>query len=208
MPKQSIPFTEKYIRDLPIPETGDRTNNDRGLKMRVYLTGSKKWSFFKQAPNGIRKTIPIGKYPAISVKQAREIADKRLGDMIREGHEIESNKAGVTFGHYMLSDEYKNWSISTRRSHKSIMANLQAVVPVWFTRKPLKLFTNNDFTKFCNDRKTGKDGLKYVKLNPSISGETVSLDQFVNADTPVILTGKTSGVKFAVTSVADRKSVV
>jgi hypothetical protein len=49
---------------------------------------------------------------------------------------------------------------------------------------------------------TGKDGLKYVKLNPSISGETVSLDQFVNADTPVILTGKTSGVKFAVTSVA------
>ena len=49
---------------------------------------------------------------------------------------------------------------------------------------------------------TGKDGLKYVKLNPSISGETVSLDQFVNTDTPVILTGKTSGVKFAVTSVA------
>ena len=50
--------------------------------------------------------------------------------------------------------------------------------------------------------KSGKNGQKYVKLNPTISGETVSLDQFVNEDNPVILTGKTSGVKFAVTAVA------
>ena len=35
MPKQSIPFTEKYIRDLPIPAKGDRTYNDKGLKMMI-----------------------------------------------------------------------------------------------------------------------------------------------------------------------------
>lgn len=153
-------FTESYVRGLPIPEgKDDDSYSHRGLRLRVYPSGAKKWSYFKHAPNSVRKSIPIGEYPSVSVKQAREIADKRLGDMIREGHEIESNKAGVTFGHYMLSDEYKNWSISTRRSHKTIMANLQSVVPLWFTRKPLKLFANNDFTKFCNDRKTGKDGL-------------------------------------------------
>jgi len=160
MPKMTTDFTESYVRGLPIPEgKDDDSYSHRGLRLRVYPSGAKKWSYFKHAPNSVRKTIPIGEYPSVSVKQARDIADKRLGDMIREGHEIESNKAGVTFGNYMLSDEYKNWSISTRRSHKTIMANLQAVVPLWFTRKPLKLFANNDFTKFCNDRKTGKDGL-------------------------------------------------
>ena len=127
MPKQSIPFTEKYIRDLPIPETGDRTYNDRGLKIRVYSTGSKKWSYFKQAPNGVRKTVPIGEYPSISVKQAREVADRLLGDMLKEGHDIATNKKGITFGEYMLSDKYQRWSRSNRKAHKSIMENLKNI---------------------------------------------------------------------------------
>ena len=158
MPKQSIPFTETYLKSLPIPESGDDSYNDRGLRLRVYPSAAKKWSFFKQAPNGIRKSIPIGEYPNINLKQAREIADKLLGDMLREGHDIATNKKGVTFGEYMRSDAYKNWSRSTRNSHTTIMNNLTDVVPVWFHRKPLKLFTNDDFTKFCNDRKDGKDG--------------------------------------------------
>ena len=158
MPKQSIPFTETYLKSLPIPESGDDSYNDRGLRLRVYPSAAKKWSFFKQAPNGIRKSIPIGDYPNINLKQAREIADKLLGDMLREGHDIATNKKGVTFGEHMSSDAYKNWSRSTRNSHTTIMNNLTDVVPVWFHRKPLKLFSNDDFTKFCNDRKDGKDG--------------------------------------------------
>ena len=47
----------------------------------------------------------------------------------------------------------------------------------------------------------GKDALRYVKLQPTISGETVELDQFVDADNPVIITGKTSGIKFMVIKV-------
>ena len=44
----------------------------------------------------------------------------------------------------------------------------------------------------------GKDALRYVKLASTISGETIELDQFVDADNPVIVTGKTSGVQFMV----------
>ena len=47
----------------------------------------------------------------------------------------------------------------------------------------------------------GKDALRFVKLQPTISGETVELDQFVDADNPVIITGKTSGIKFMVIKV-------
>jgi integrase len=165
MPKQSISFTEKYIRDLPIPETGDRTYNDRGLKMRVYSTGSKKWSYFKQAPNGVRKTIPIGEYPSISVKQAREVADRLLGDMLKEGHDIATNKKGITFGEYMLSDKYQRWSRTTRVAHKSIMDNLKNVVPTWIHRKQLKHFSNEDFERFVEDRQLGKGYEKPAKAS-------------------------------------------
>jgi hypothetical protein len=48
----------------------------------------------------------------------------------------------------------------------------------------------------------GKDALRYVKLASTISGETIELDQFVDADNPVIVTGKTSGVQFMVIDVA------
>ena len=163
MPKKSVPFTEKYIRDLPIPSSGDSTYNDRGLKMRVYSTGTKKWSYFKQAPNGVRKPVPIGEYPNINLKQAREVADKLLGDMLKEGHEIATNKTGVTFGEYMLSDNYIRWSRSNREAHKSIMENLKNVVPTWIHRKQLRLFQNTDFEKFVEDRQLGKGYDKPVK---------------------------------------------
>ena len=112
MPKLTTDFTESYVKGLAIPESGDDSYSRRGLRLRVYPSGAKKWSYFKHAPNGVRKTISIGEYPSVTVKQAREIADKRLGDMLKEGHEIASNKKGITFGEYMLSEKYLRWSRS------------------------------------------------------------------------------------------------
>ena len=39
---------------------------------------------------------------------------------------------------------------------------------------------------------------RYVKLENSFGGETIDVSQYVNSDIPVILTGATSGVQFAV----------
>ena len=64
------------------------------------------------------------KTTSISVKQAREVADRLLGDMLKEGHDIATTKTGVTFGEYMLSKNYARWSRTTRDAHKEIMANL------------------------------------------------------------------------------------
>jgi len=167
MPKKSISFTESYIKGLPIPESGDYSYSDRGLRLRVYPSGAKKWSYFKHAPNGVRKTVAIGEYPSVSLKQARAIADKRLGDMIKEGHEIESSKAGVTFGEYIHSNSYLSWSKINRKSHKEIMNNLQNIVPVWFHKKSLNVFDNNDFQKFVDERL--KEGIKEQTINRNLN---------------------------------------
>jgi hypothetical protein len=49
MPKQSIPFTETYLKRLPIPESGDDSYNDRGLRLRVYPSVAKKWSLWPRS---------------------------------------------------------------------------------------------------------------------------------------------------------------
>jgi len=46
----------------------------------------------------------------------------------------------------------------------------------------------------------GDNAADYIKLDSTFGGETVDVTQYVNADTPVILTGATSGVKFLVTT--------
>ena len=109
MPRKSEQFTESLIKSL-LPEDKEYVKADNGLRIRVYPNGTKTWSFFKTAPNGVRKTVPIGDYPSISLKQAREVANRILGDMLKEGHDIATTKTGVTFGEYMLSENYTRWS--------------------------------------------------------------------------------------------------
>ena len=46
----------------------------------------------------------------------------------------------------------------------------------------------------------GDEASDYIKLDSAFGGETIDVTQYVNADTPVILTGDTSGVKFLVTT--------
>ena len=162
MPRKSEQFTESLIKSL-LPEDKEYVKADNGLRIRVYPNGTKTWSFFKTAPNGVRKTVPIGDYPSISLKQAREVANRILGDMLKEGHDIATTKTGVTFGEYMLSENYTRWSRATRNAHKEIMANLTNVIPTWMHRKQLRLFENTDFEKFVEDRLLGKGYKKPVK---------------------------------------------
>ena len=164
MPRKSEPFTESLIKSL-LPEDKEYVKADNGLRIRVYPNGTKTWSYFKTAPNSSRKTIPIGNYPAISLKQARELANRNLGEMLKTGHDIATTKTGFTFGEYMLSDKYLRWSRTNRPAHQSIMDNLTNVVPTWIHRKQLKLFTNEDFEKFVEERLLGKGFEKPVKAS-------------------------------------------
>jgi len=151
MPRKATEFTETYIKNL-YAEDKVYVRSERGLVMRVYPSETKSWSVYKTAPNGVRKELKIGNYPDINLKDARAIATKLTGEMIREGHDIASEKKGIKFGEYMTSKSYLNWSKANRKSHTSIMKNLTNVVPSWMHTKPLNIFTNKDFQKFVDER--------------------------------------------------------
>ena len=155
-------FSESLIKSLPAEEI-EYVRSHNGLRIRVYPNGTKAWSYFKTAPNGSRKSIHLGIYPSISYKQARELADRNLGEMLKTGHDISLGKNVIKFGEYITSNGYLSWSRSNRDAHESIMSNLTDVVPVWIHRKPLNLFTNEDFQKFVDERLSGKGFDKPVK---------------------------------------------
>jgi len=45
----------------------------------------------------------------------------------------------------------------------------------------------------------GKNAARYVRIQSTFGGETIDPQQYVNADSPVIITGASSGIKFMVT---------
>ena len=164
MPRKPTEFTESLIKSL-LPEDKVYTQSERGLVMRVYPSGTKAWSYYKTAPDGTRKEHRLGNYPDISLKDARELSQTLAGEMIKKGMGIATNQKGITFGEYMLSDKYLRWSRTNRPAHQSILDNLKNVIPTWIHRKQLKLFTNEDFEKFVEERLLGRGYDKKVKAS-------------------------------------------
>jgi len=166
MPRKATEFTEAYIKGLQ-PTEKQYVKSSRGLKIIVYPSGTKAWSLYITDPRGDRIEHPIGYYPAINVKDAKAIAIKMQGDMIKEGKGIAKQKDVIRFGEYILTDGYQSWSRANRKAHKSIMDNLTNVLPSWFHRKRINSFTNNDFQKFVDGRLS--EGVKPQTINRNLN---------------------------------------
>ena len=79
MPKRSgISFTDAFVRSKAIARNGTRTSYfDRetpGLELRVAASGVKAWAFRYRDVAGRTRRHSLGQYPAISLKDARELA--------------------------------------------------------------------------------------------------------------------------------------
>jgi len=166
MPRIAADFTESYIKGLK-PMEKQYVKSSRGLKIIVYPSGSKSWSFYVTAPDGVRTEHSIGTYPSISYKEARAIATKLHGDMIKEGQGISSNKKLMSFSEYISSPQYINWSKTNRKAHKSIMDNLFNVIPEWFHNRPINSFTNKEFQRFVDERISS--GVKPQTINRNLN---------------------------------------
>ena len=81
-PKQRISFTKQRIEALPLP-TGQRTyhydDKTEGLCLCVTPAGAKTFYLYKWL-EGRPVRIPLGKFPTISVENARDACRKLLGE--------------------------------------------------------------------------------------------------------------------------------
>lgn len=73
-----INFTKATLDGLPLPASGQRaTYHDAktpGLQLRLTATGVKTFSVFRRVRGGDPERVTLGRYPAMSIEQARRLA--------------------------------------------------------------------------------------------------------------------------------------
>ena len=111
MDKTRFNFTKAALSILSLPATGKRvTYHDAkttGLQIRVTAAGLKTFSVFRRVKGGQPERITLGRFPDMSVEQARKMA-ARVNAAIEEG----SNPAAVKRAHKgepTLSEFFKEY---------------------------------------------------------------------------------------------------
>lgn len=93
-----INFTKEALQALPKPDSGKRAVyldiKTTGLQVRVTDTGAKTFSVYRRIKGGRPERVTLGRFPAMTVEQARKLA-ARINAEIEEG----SNPAEVKRAH-------------------------------------------------------------------------------------------------------------
>jgi integrase len=139
MPKE-INFTKTSIDSLPIPESGKRdTYHDikkPWLQLRVTSTGAKTFCVFKRVKGGNPERITLGRFPELSVEQAKKeaakialqmIAGKNPADRLREA------KREMTLGD--LFQEYMERRAAFNKRPDKPQATYRLYLSEWNNRK-------------------------------------------------------------------------
>lgn len=73
-----IAFSKERLSTLPLPVTGQRATwhdtKTPGLQLRVSSTGIKTFSVYRRIKNGLPERVTLGRFPAMTVEQARKAA--------------------------------------------------------------------------------------------------------------------------------------
>lgn len=103
-------FTKAAIKDLPIPKAGKRDDyqdiKTTGLQLRVTSTGTKTLSVLRRI-KGILERITLGRYPDLTIEQARRKAatiNSDIANDVNPGEVKRGRKAELTFSN--LFEEY------------------------------------------------------------------------------------------------------
>lgn len=113
-------FGKEKINALPLPAAGARAiyhdTEVRGLQLRVSATGGKTFGVFKRIA-GKPERVTLGRFPGVSVEQARKLALKVLAEVADGSNPAavkRSHRAELTFGD--LFDEYLIHAKTEKRS--------------------------------------------------------------------------------------------
>jgi integrase len=94
-------FTKAAINALSIPESGKRDtyhdSNTSGLQLRITSTGVKTFSVYRRIKRGDPERITLGRYPDMTIEQARreanrislDISDGKNPAEVKRGHKAE-----------------------------------------------------------------------------------------------------------------------
>lgn len=168
MSKAKKQWTDSYIRNLPIK---DKAYNEmqNNLRLRIYPTGTKSWSFYKKDLSGLRTPQNLGTFPEVSLAQARKMATVQASNIYTKGHGIDTQTKGISYRDFIASEQYQATG-RLRSSHKEIMKNLQSKVtglPDAVQNLPIKAITHQHIESYIDKRL--KAGTKKGTINKNLT---------------------------------------
>lgn len=138
--ENTLNFTKKAIETLPLPPRDKRLyyydTKVQGLELMVTHQGTKSFKVYRKfADTPVR--ISLGKYPQLSVEEARTKAQKIIAELISGVNPNEEKKkirSEITFGE-MFSAFMERYSKPVKKSWKYDEREVNKFLPHWFKRR-------------------------------------------------------------------------
>lgn len=171
---KTISFNKEAINGLPRPASGKRDTyldaKTPGLQLRVTETGSKTFSLYRRIKGGQPERVTLGKFPAMTVEQARKqaaIINASIADGANPAEAKRAHRAEMTFAE--LFKEYGERHGEKKRSWKtdqSLNSNhLQRLAS-----KKLSAISKGDVSRLLSDlEKAGKAGATVNNVRALVS---------------------------------------
>ncbi|WP_020561585.1 tyrosine-type recombinase/integrase [Methylosarcina fibrata] len=157
MAQNKINFTKAALDGLALPEAGKReTYHDlktNGLQLRVTSNGVKTFSLFRRVKNGSPERVTLGRYPDMSVEQART-ESTRLNGLLVQGinpnTDARALKTETTlqelFDEFLKHRRNKRGAFLSEKTKRSYRYDFGLYLEKWGRRK-LSQFKDTDFGK-------------------------------------------------------------
>jgi integrase len=151
-------FTEKRIKDLPLPAAGAkqvyyRDGKTRGFVVAVYPTGAKTFILYRKV-SGRPERILIGRWGDLSVEVARGIADEMNGAIAKGENPAEERRQTRLEGSFEnLWNRYLELHAKPHKQPRSVAedeANYRRYLSGWATRR-LSAIHRRDIEKIHAD---------------------------------------------------------
>lgn len=159
-----INFTKEALQALSRPEAGKRAvyldSKTSGLQVRVTDTGAKTFSVYRRTKGGRPERVTLGRFPAMTVEQARKLA-ARINAEIEEGAnpaEVKrAHKEEPTFAE--LFKEYGERHGNKKRSWHSDESIYRNHLEKPLAERKLSAITRETVSRILSDlEKAGKAG--------------------------------------------------
>ena len=143
-------FIDSYLKNLKSEKTWYEKTEASGLGIRVMPSGSKSW-IFRYTLHGKRQKMTLGKYPAISLKQARDLLLKAQ-ELKEQGinpieHQKQEKSREIYTVEKLFTDWYNAYIVKNRKRPLDVKKQIDADIIPLLGHKALETLQTIDITR-------------------------------------------------------------
>ncbi|EIF8962028.1 integrase domain-containing protein [Vibrio parahaemolyticus] len=157
MGRRVVPLTDKKVKSLKPAGKETIASDGKGLQLRIMPNGTKSWRFVYKSPaTGKRSNMTLGKYPELSIANARKLAEGHRElvalDIDPKHHKKEEKEKTEAIHQHTLFNVSQQWmeqkkSVVTEDYAKDIWRSFELHVFPSLSSEPISMITAQSVIK-------------------------------------------------------------